>query len=211
MASGDSVPELSVFDAFVMGDKKYEINVIWRDEQPWFKASEIGDILDMPTIRSSTRHFGSDEKGGNVTATAGGPQSQSFLTFKGVRRLLCKSRKPAAAQLARAFGMVVHENHYVCVEAAAVTFLSKALKGLYMRQQYAVGRYRIDLYFPKHKLALECDEEGAHGPGRVSNDRARQLFIENELDCTFLRFRPEQKGFDVTVLLNRVLRELHFL
>ena len=27
-----------------------------------------------------------------------------------------------------------------------------------MIDQYTVDNYRIDLYFPKHKLAIECDE-----------------------------------------------------
>ena len=27
-----------------------------------------------------------------------------------------------------------------------------------MKRQFSIGSYRIDLYFPEHKLAIECDE-----------------------------------------------------
>ena len=31
-------------------------------------------------------------------------------------------------------------------------------EGISMKQQFSIGSYRIDLYFPEHKLAIECDE-----------------------------------------------------
>ena len=206
--------ELDILKAFVMNGETYEVDIIWEGTRPMFKANDIGTVLGLVNIHATLQTYDEDEvvlvmyksRGGH-----GGPQRQTFLTYAGVRRLLAKSRKPAAGRLAKTFGMVVHEHKYVCVEAAALDFLLQALEGLKMDLQFSVGGYRIDLYFPEHRLAVECDEEGAHGPGRVSQDRERQLFIESELKCTFVRFRPQRQGFSMPCLLNSVLRGLLLL
>ena len=34
----------------------------------------------------------------------------------------------------------------------------KTFHGEKMKRQFKIGNYRIDLYFPEHKIAVECDE-----------------------------------------------------
>lgn len=182
--------ELNILKAFVMNGETYEVDIIWEGTRPLFKANDIGTVLGLANIHTSLQTYDEDEMVlRRVKDCRGALQKTTFLTFNSVRRLLAKSRKPAAADLAKMFGMVVHENHYVCVEAAALNFLSKALKGMKMWPQFSVEQYRVDLYFPKHKLAVECDEEGAHGPGRVSQDRERQQYSEEKLSCTVVKQR----------------------
>lgn len=178
------------------------------DGNPLYRASDIGTLLDMRAVRSVVRNFSDKEKVICKSQTSGGSRDMLYLTYAGVRRLLARSRKPAAAGLAQAFGMVVHDNHYVTIEAAALKFIMTAFSGLQLRQQYCVGPYRIDLYFPDQRLAVECDEEGAHGPGIVSQDHERQRFLETMLACTFVRFRPQEKGFCVAKLVNTLARGL---
>ena len=55
-----------------------------------------------------------------------------------------------------------------------------------MQTQYNVLRYRIDLYFYKHKLAIEIDELG-HADRNLSNEIERQKVLEKELGCVFIR------------------------
>lgn len=206
------VHELDILKAFVMDGESYEVDIVWEGPRPFFKANDIGTVLGLANIHATLQSYDMDEKVLRMVRDCrGGLQKTTFLTYNGVRRLLARSRKPAAAYLAKMFGMVVHGNHYVCVEAAAVDFVSSALKGLKMHHQFRVGRYHLDLYFPEHRLAVECDEEGAHGPGRASRDRERQRFIEEELGCTFVRFRPQQKDFSMAILLNRVMQGLSLL
>jgi very-short-patch-repair endonuclease len=205
----DEAPNVDVLKAFV---EAQNIATLWEEGRvPLFKASDVGVVLGSTTIRTSTRHSDSKEKVVRQWFSPGGPQETLFLTYARVRRLLVTSRKPAAARMAKAFGMKVHDNHYVRVEAAAVDFISTALDGLNMIQQYRVGPYRVDLYFPDHKIALECNEEGAHGAGRISQDRERQIFIEKHLSCRFIRFRPQQKKFTMAKLLNIIIRELSLI
>ena len=49
-----------------------------------------------------------------------------------------------------------------------------------MQTQYSVLGYRIDLYFHKHKLAIEVDELG-HADKSLSNEIERQKALEKEL------------------------------
>ena len=60
--------------------------------------------------------------------------------------------------------------------------------------KYHVLNYRIDAYLPKHKLAIEIDELGH--VDRI-NDQERQLAIEKELDCKFIRINPDKERFNV--------------
>ena len=53
--------------------------------------------------------------------------------------------------------------------------------------QYHVLNYIIDACLPKHKLAIETDELGHED--RI-NDQERQLAIEKELHCKFIRINP---------------------
>lgn len=48
------------------------------------------------------------------------------------------------------------------------------------------GKYGIDWYIPELKLAIEFDEE--HHKNQSAQDKQRQLEIENELGCRFIRY-----------------------
>ena len=60
--------------------------------------------------------------------------------------------------------------------------------------QYHVLNYRIDAYLPKHKLAKEINELGH--VDRI-NDQERQLAVEKELDCKFIRINQPKERFNV--------------
>ena len=60
--------------------------------------------------------------------------------------------------------------------------------------QYQVLNYRIDAYLRKHKLAIEIYELGH--VDRIT-DQERQLAIEKELDCKFIRIKPTKERCNV--------------
>lgn len=64
-----------------------------------FRASIIGEILEMTNIRSSIQHFDDTEKVLRATNTLSGPQNVTFLTEKGLYKVLFKSKKPIAENL----------------------------------------------------------------------------------------------------------------
>ena len=48
------------------------------------------------------------------------------------------------------------------------------------------------MYFPEHKLAVECDEFG-HNDRDVNYEVTRQKYMEAKLGCQFIRFNPDAK------------------
>ena len=63
-----------------------------------------------------------------------------------------------------------------------------------MQTQCSFLAYRIDLYFHKHKLAIEVDKLG-HADRNLSNEIESQKALEKELDCVFIRINPDEKNF----------------
>ena len=47
---------------------------------------------------------------------------------------------------------------YICKEAGTIYTIQKVLEGISMKRQFSIGSYRVNLYFPEHNLAIECDE-----------------------------------------------------
>jgi len=87
---------MDILKAFVLDGKDHNITILWENEKPLFRASEIGDILEIKNIRTSIIDFDEDEKGVRSMYTLGGFQEILFLTEVGVYRLLMASRKPVA-------------------------------------------------------------------------------------------------------------------
>jgi len=56
--------------------------------------------------------------------------------------------------------------------------------------------YRIDLYLPKVKLAIEFDEFN-HRKYDLEAERKREQEIQQHLGCTFFRYNPDDKNFNI--------------
>jgi very-short-patch-repair endonuclease len=54
---------------------------------------------------------------------------------------------------------------------------SKGLDGHKFRRQYSVGKYVVDFYCPKLKLAVEVDGDSHFSEGAKEGDKERQSFI----------------------------------
>lgn len=183
------------------------VQVLHDSGQQYFCAKDIGRVLNFSNIRGSVRYFPAEEMRTIKCKTKGGPQICAFLTADGVRRLLCASRKDVRV-FEKEFGLKIHANHYICIESASIDFIWRLFDGKPMVKQFLCRPYRIDLYFPQHRVAVECDETAAHGKSRISDDAARQRFIEGSLDCVFIRFRPQEKNFCLATVCNSILRAL---
>lgn len=71
-------------------------------------------------------------------------------------------------------------------------------------QQYAVPPYRIDLYFPDYKVAIECDEYG-HRKYEKENEYKRQKYLEHELNCRFIRYNPDDAKFNIGDVIHQIM------
>lgn len=73
--------------------------------------------------------------------------------------------------------------------------------------QYQIGDYRIDLYLPCYKIAIECDEFD-HRDRDPEYELARENFIRNALGCTFIRYNVDCKHFDVFKVISRIFEAI---
>ena len=130
-----------------------------------------------------------------------------YINKMGVHQLVARSRKPESIGYAQKLGIDVNDIKPRFEEMATLAPLLKAFDGQEMVQQFVIGCYRIDLYFPKYKIAVECDEHG-HADRETTKERKRQDFITEQLGCRWIRFDPHVQGFCILHIANRIMRLL---
>ena len=97
-------------------------------------------------------------------------------------------------------------NICMCIENQTIGFIENSYNTIInMKRQYSIGKYRIDLYFIDHKIAIECDENN-HGDRDPIYEKKREDYIKS-LGNTIIRFNPNEKNFD----LSNVLREINII
>ena len=60
--------------------------------------------------------------------------------------------------------------------------------------KHSVLSYKIDLYFSKHKLAIEVDEKGHTDEDKRKENESEEK-IKNELECKFIRINPDAENY----------------
>ena len=87
---------MEIVKAFNENKMHTNITIKGTYDNPLFRASDIGEVLEISNIRTSIIDFGENEKVVHTTDTLGGKQQVAFLTEKGLYKILFKSRKPIA-------------------------------------------------------------------------------------------------------------------
>jgi prophage antirepressor-like protein len=87
---------MDIVRAFNANEMHTEIVIKGDVNNPLFRASDIGIVLDISNIRTSINDFNETEKVVHSMDTLGGTQQVTFLTEKGLYKVLFKSRKPIA-------------------------------------------------------------------------------------------------------------------
>ncbi len=82
---------------FENNDAGMHVTIRGSHEEPLFRASDIGEILEISNIRTSTKDFDNTEKHGvHIMDSMGRNQETTFLTEKGLYKIVFRSRKPIA-------------------------------------------------------------------------------------------------------------------
>lgn len=87
---------MEIVKAFNSNNLHTEIVIKGTIEQPLFRSNDIAEILDINNIRKQLMHYDETEKVSIISQTNGGNQPVSFLTEKGLYKILFRSRKPIA-------------------------------------------------------------------------------------------------------------------
>ena len=126
------------------------------------------------------------------------PQKQPnrrFLRSDLALKVIIDCRTNESCNLRRNLGFRLHDVINT-KEQTVLKSMKDAFKGEDIQTQYSVLGYRIDLYFHKHKLAIEVDELG-HADRNLSNEIERQKALEKELDCVYIRTNPDGKNSNI--------------
>jgi prophage antirepressor-like protein len=90
---------MEVIKAFTTNQLHTNITIKGTYEKPLFRAIDIGEVLGIANIRTSIAEFKNDERYDvSVMDVMGRSQNTTFLTEKGLYKVLFKSRKPIAEQ-----------------------------------------------------------------------------------------------------------------
>ena len=87
---------MDIVKAFNTNDLHTEIVIKGSVNDPLFRASDVGVVLEISNIRTSIMDFDESEKVVHSMNTLGGNQEVTFLTEKGLYKVLFRSRKPIA-------------------------------------------------------------------------------------------------------------------
>ena len=183
-----------------------ETNVILQETIPYasYRAMDIECILKMSNVRSTMRVYDYSEKYCKLTYTNGGNQMMSYLTHKGLERLLFLSRSDEAIKLVELMGIQSVRKWFPSIENDIMSNIINAFKCENIMRQYICDKYRIDLYFIDYKIALECDELQHNLQKNIQTDLKREEVIKNKLNCEFIRFKPYEPDFNIFELIGKI-------
>lgn len=181
------------------------------DDIEWPITNEkMAKLLDRKeaTVRGYLSRFKNEINKGEdyVLANLGiknSPSLHTLWTKKGAIKLAtyCNSRK------AKVFLEKVGHAKRVRSSAESVTLdiIEASLSGLAVcEKQYYFNPYKIDMYLPEFRIAIECDEF-EHKERNSFDEELRQEYLEEKLSCVFIRYNPNQSNFNLGKVINRVL------
>ena len=195
-------------------NNNHTINCVVVRDQRWYRAKDITTaLLYKDTKRAVQLHIGIDNKSRLYELQ---PQVQHgyrdansiYINETGLRALVIKSQLPTASDVATQLGISV-ETRYVRKETEIVGFVQDVLTQMMVPFEFQknVNNFRIDLYLPDQKLAIEIDEHN-HADRDPSYEKEREMYIKAQLGCKFLRINPDSEGFKLSTCIGRIMKEI---
>jgi very-short-patch-repair endonuclease len=185
------------------------VNIAGTPHEPLFQANTICKLIGIKHAHSTLRYFVFDkDKVVLHAASRGGIQRTLYLTVSGLTKLVCITRKAEGLKLAEILKLKTNECKIISVEEHTIKQIMTAFDGETMHSQHYVSGYRIDLYFPEYRLAIECDECHHQQQKNSRYDKVREDNIKQILDCEFIRYAPQQPDFDMFLVINRIFKHI---
>jgi very-short-patch-repair endonuclease len=136
-----------------------------------------------------------------------------LITRDGVIEILLKTRKritPDVLHILKKFNIETTNKKCLTKEQQTLSAITNAFKTEKFEDQYKIGKYYLDLYFPEYKIVVECDENG-HTDRKPGDERERMDFVNEKLnidDSYWIRFNPDEYDFDVSKVIGRIYRKI---
>jgi hypothetical protein len=163
----------------------YNVSNYGTQSKPLFKATDIGDILEIKRIRKTINLFGDDLRISTLLPTKSGQRYCYALTSLGVYTVLSVTRKSKCIEILNKLN--IHKPDYkpFSLQTSFSNNIKKAFYGETIYEEFVIDKYRIDLFFPDYNLAIEYDEE-FHSSYK-QDDLKRMKYITSKLGCVFIR------------------------
>ena len=139
-----------------------------------------------------------------------------LITRDGAIEMLIKTRKrisPDVLYILKKFNIDTTNRKCLTKEQQTLTSIANTFKTEKFEDQYKIGKYYLDLYFPEYKIVVECDENG-HADRKPENERERMDFVNKKLDINdsnWIRFNPDEHDFDMSKVIGRVYRKINYI
>ena len=147
-------------------------------------------IIDNSRVKEELKHGGHNKKCFFLT-------EEAFELFKNSYNL-------RNSYLVDISDKVKYINIGMCVENQTIGFIENSYKNIFnMKRQFAIDKYKVDLYFIDYKLVIECDENN-HNDRDPEKEKIREDCIIS-LGNKIIRYNPNIDNFD----LSNVLREIN--
>jgi len=179
-----------------------ELRTIYTAKGFWVRGKDIAAILGYKNTNDALiKHI--DEEDKQTMDAFFGPGNANerrtiYINKKGLTSLIQKNKR-ANKDIIKWFCDQFDLNLNLVLltkEQEHIGVIASCLHNEILETQFTVGKYRIDLYLPKYKIAIECDEYG-HKDRDPEYEKEREEYIRKELGCVFYRFNPDMEGFNV--------------
>jgi hypothetical protein len=187
-----------------------QVRVLVLGDEPWFVASDVAKVLEYVKVDKMLQLVDEEDKQVinpqklEVAKIAESFNSNSFkvsiINESGLKKILVRSTKSTAISLANDLGMHIV---YPRKRSEYIHVLVLAFEDLYPIPEFSVHGYKIDLYLSKVNIAIECDEYN-HVNYSESNEIKREAIIKNALGCSFVRFNPDAKKFNIGSVIKQI-------
>jgi very-short-patch-repair endonuclease len=181
-----------------------EISCVTVNGEQWFKALEVAKVMGYKCPKNAISFHVIDytmkfkDLMGKTKGLDNSIISARYINRQGIQKMLLKSNMPAAFTIAQEMGLDV-VTKYVRKEIEIVSFVQEFLTTLNIPFEFqkSVLKYRVDLYLPVQKIAIEIDEFG-HAGRDPEYEAEREKQIKDHLQCKFIRFDPDEKNFKIS-------------
>lgn len=193
-------------------DVKYKIRTIELNNEVWFIAKDICNILN-----TDTRHISAIISKDFISYTTIKvkdiknriiPQNMIIINQLGCINLITVSRKLSTKQKNELLNELNLNTVAIgCQEAEFLQSVKDVLMqaNINIEIQKQVLSYRIDLYLPEYNLAIEFDEK--HHNFYYKQDVKREKEIKSLLNCTFIRLPATNTIFENIGLIFKYIKK----
>jgi very-short-patch-repair endonuclease len=132
-----------------------------------------------------------------------------LITRDGAVEILLKTKKrisPDVLHILKSFGIDTTNRKCLTKEQQTLSALTNVFKTEKFEDQFKVGKYYLDLYFPEYKIVIECDENG-HTDRKPYDERVRMDYVNEALgltDYNWIRYNPDEKDFDISKVMGQI-------